>query len=170
MFNIDYGFHFTTRLNVFWLCKFLLAEAKLKLFPLIFLFIFAYSFQRAIVLPVTYLKRNTWSFLVVWVILCSSIHDFIVRNCRFFSHIWETYFSYSEKLVVPNLWPSVYIIHNMSKGLATSYFLKGSNIYKLSENILKIFVLYCDYALNGYHFTRYEGNNTYKTDIKRKNV
>ena len=28
---------------------------------------------------------------------------------QIFSHIWEKYFSYSEKLVVPNLWQSVYI-------------------------------------------------------------
>ena len=40
------------------------------------------------VLPVTlFLKKNSF-FLVVWVILCSSIEGFVVRNCRFF-HTFE---------------------------------------------------------------------------------
>ena len=32
---------------------------------------------------------------------------FCCAQLQIFSHIWEKYFSYSEKLVVPNLWPSV---------------------------------------------------------------
>jgi hypothetical protein len=36
------SFHFTTRLSLFWLYKLLLAEAKLKLFPLICLLNLAY--------------------------------------------------------------------------------------------------------------------------------
>ena len=32
---------------------------------------------------------------------------FCCAQLQIFSHIWEKYFSYSEKLVVPKLWPSV---------------------------------------------------------------
>jgi hypothetical protein len=39
------------------------------------------------------------------------------------SHLWEKYFYYSEKLVVPNLWPSVY---NGSVTFYVSVFLSPS--------------------------------------------
>ena len=54
-------------------------------------------------------EKNTLSFLVVWVILCLSIKMGCVQ-LQVCSHIWEKYFSYTEKLVVPNLWPSVYYV------------------------------------------------------------
>ena len=74
------SFHLPTTLTVFWLCKFFKKKSKLKLFSLNFLFNFACSLQRAIVLLVIYFWENTWSFLMVWVILCSSIKGFVEKN------------------------------------------------------------------------------------------
>ena len=47
---------------------------------------------------------------MVWVILCLSIKGFVVRNCRFL-HTFEknNLATVKNKLVVPRLWPSVYI-------------------------------------------------------------
>ena len=68
-----------------------------------FLFNFAYSLLRAIVLPVAYFWINTWSFLVVWVILYSSIKSFVVCNCRFF-HTFEK----NILVTVKNWWSLTY--------------------------------------------------------------
>lgn len=78
------------RLNVRWLCMFSLAEAKLKK---------TYLFVQLCILT---------SLLAVWVIFYSSIKGVVVRNCRFYHTYEKKYFSYSAKLVVPNIWPSVY--------------------------------------------------------------
>jgi hypothetical protein len=49
------------------------------------------------------------TFSEVRTVVCSSIKGFVAHKCRFFFTHLEKYFSYSEKLVVPNLWPSVYM-------------------------------------------------------------
>jgi hypothetical protein len=49
------------------------------------------------------MESNQFSTLLLMIKSITSI-----TALQIFSHIWEKYFSYSEKLVVPNLWPSVY--------------------------------------------------------------
>jgi hypothetical protein len=68
-------------------------------FSLNFQFNSAYSLQRAIVLPVTHLWKNTWSFLMVCIILCSSIKGFALPNCRLFHTIEKNIF-----ITVKNWW------------------------------------------------------------------
>jgi hypothetical protein len=108
------SFHFPTILSVFWLCKFFLSGSpNWNFFHLIFNF--AYLLQRAIVLPIIYFWKNTWSFLVVWVILCLSIKGFVVRNCRFF-HTFEK----NIIATVKNWWSLTYgQVHNISFILKT---------------------------------------------------
>ena len=62
-----------------------------------------HSLLRAIVLPVTYFWINTWSFLVAWVKLYSSIKSFVVRNYRFF-HTFEK----NILVTVKNWWSLTY--------------------------------------------------------------
>jgi hypothetical protein len=73
------------------------------------------------VLPVTLFLRKTSFLLVVWVILCSSIEGFVVRNCRFFHTFENNSLATVKKLVDPNLWSSVYygfsLLHKFSLAL-----------------------------------------------------
>ena len=80
-----------------------LTEVQTETFFANFLFNFAYSFLPAIVFPVTYFGINTSSFLVVWVMLYSSINSFVVRNCRFF-HTFEK----NILVTVKNWWSLTY--------------------------------------------------------------
>jgi hypothetical protein len=97
------SFHFPTRLNVLWLCKYFSQKSKLKFVSLNFQFNSAYSLQRAIVLPVTHLWKNTWSLLKVCVILCSSIKGFAMPNCRLVHTFEKNIF-----ITVKNWWSLTY--------------------------------------------------------------
>ena len=91
------------------------------------MFNFAYSLLRAIVLPVTYFWKNTWSFLMVWVILYSSIKSFVVCNCRFF-HTFEK----NILVTVKNWWSltygQVYILRNLKRVSTKVEIFKKENI------------------------------------------
>ena len=81
------SFHFPTRLNVLWLCKYFLTEIQTET-------VFTYfSVQFCVLTSASYSTsdysslKHTWSFLVVCVILCSSIKGFAMPNCRLFHTI-----------------------------------------------------------------------------------
>jgi hypothetical protein len=106
------SFHFTTRLNVFWLYNFFFSRSQTETF-------FIKFFVQFCILTSASNSTSCYLFLKKYLICFGGlgyivfIHKmFCCGECaqlQVLSHIWKTYFSYSEKLVVPNLWLSVYI-------------------------------------------------------------
>jgi hypothetical protein len=102
MLKIDW-FSFSNQITRVLVVQVYLTEVQTEIFSLNFLFSFAYSLLRAIILPVAYFKKNTWLFLMVWVILYSSINSFVVRNCIFFHTFEKNIF-----VTVKNWWSLTY--------------------------------------------------------------
>ena len=133
------SFHLPTRLNVFWLCKFFLSDVQTETF-------YTWFFVQFCILTSASYSTSCYLFLKKYLIFFGGLGYIVFIHKRFccaqlqvFPHIWEKYFSCRENLVVPNLWPSVYIYFIIIIIIPALIYISHARV--LLDNFYYIFML-----------------------------